>query len=67
MEELDGGGRALDDGVMHLPVGEDRAHGQGTVGDALGGGHDVRGDAQGLGPEGLAQPAEACDDLVEDQ
>src|SRR4029077_16763017 len=46
---------------------DDAAHGHGTGGDALGEGDHVGRYAVTLGGEGVAEPAEAGDHLVEDQ
>ena len=47
--------------TMQPPIGH------GARGDALGEGQDVGRDAEALGGEGMAEAAEAGDDLVEDQ
>ena len=65
--ELDEMLGAVHEGVVDLLLHEDRAHRDGAVGDALGGEHDIRRDAEIVDGEGRAEAAEAGDDLVEDQ
>mmetsp|Transcript_6064 Transcript_6064/g.24216 ORF Transcript_6064/g.24216 Transcript_6064/m.24216 type:complete len:373 (+) Transcript_6064:1199-2317(+) len=55
------------EGVVDLLLREDRAHRHAAVGDALGHGHQVGRDAEGLRAERVAGAAEAGDDLIEDQ
>ena len=52
---------------MDLAAGEHRAAGHGAVGDALGGRHQVRRDAEIICRERRPEAAEAGDHLVEDQ
>ena len=52
---------------MNLAAGEHRAHRHGAVGDALGRRHQIGRDAEIIGGERRAEPAEAGDDFVEDQ
>ena len=65
--ELDEVLGAVHEGVVDLLLHEDRAHRDGAVGDALGGQHDIRHDAEMIDGEGRAEAAEAGDDLVEDE
>ena len=67
VEQLDRALRAGHQRVVDLAAGEHRAAGNGAVGDALGGRHQVGRDAEIIGRERRAEAAEAGDDLVEDQ
>ena len=67
VEELDDVLRPRHEDVVDLLLGEDGAHRDHARGDALGDGHHVRRHAEIVGPEIRAEPAEAGDDLVEDQ
>ena len=60
---LGAGHEGVVDGVAH----QHAAHRRRAVGDALGEGDHVRQHAVAFGGEGVAEPAEAGDDLVEDQ
>src|SRR5882762_3498136 len=59
--------RAAHEGVMNGVAHQHAAHRRGAIGDALGEGQHVRQHAIALGREGIAEPAIAGDDLVEDQ
>ena len=67
VEQFDQALRAVHKGILDLAADKHRAHGNGAVGQALGGGHDVRGDFPALCGKGLAQSAVTGNDLVEDQ
>ncbi len=70
VEQLDGAATlvgAVAQRVINALAAEHRAHRHDAVGDPLGHGDQVRHDVEVLGGEAAAQPAEAGDDLVEDQ
>ncbi len=58
---------AVHEGLVDFLLHEHRAHRDGAVGDALGGQHDIRHDAEIIEGERRAETAEAGDDLVEDE
>src|SRR5690606_38459717 len=55
------------EGLVDFFAGNDCAHGDGAVGQLLGHGHDVGGDAKVLSPGISAQAAQAGDDFIKDQ
>eukprot|EP01022_Parablepharisma_sp_SALTPOND_P021543 TRINITY_DN427_c0_g3_i1.p1 TRINITY_DN427_c0_g3~~TRINITY_DN427_c0_g3_i1.p1 ORF type:complete len:877 (-),score=398.28 TRINITY_DN427_c0_g3_i1:14792-17422(-) len=59
--------RAVHEGLVDVRLDEHRAHGHHAVGEALGGGDDVRLDIEVVGGEGRSQAAETGDDFIEDQ
>ena len=67
VEQLDDVLRAVHEGVVDAFVRDHAAHRRRAVGDALGERDHVRRHAVALGREGVAETAEAGDDLVEDQ
>ena len=67
VEQLDLALRPVHQRIVHLAAGEDRAHRNGAVGQALRGRHDIRPDTEIVRGKGRAKTAEAGDDLVEDQ
>ena len=67
MEELDHVLGTVHQAVVDVLAHEHAAHRHGGVADAFGDRHEVGGHPEILGREGGAEPAEASDDLVEDQ
>jgi TetR/AcrR family transcriptional regulator len=67
VEELDHVLGAGHEGVVDRALHEDGAHRHDAVGDALRRHHDVGHDVEVIRREGRAEPAEARDDLVEDE
>ena len=67
VEQLDLVFRPMHQRIVHLAAGEDRAHRDRAVGQPLGGGDDIWGNAKIVGGEGGAHAAETGDDLIEDQ
>ena len=67
VEELDDVLRPVHEGVVDAVAHDHAAHRHAAGGDALGEGDHVGHDAVALGGKGMAEPAEAGDDLVEDQ
>ena len=67
VEQLDLAFRAVHERIMHLAARKHRAHRDRAVGQALGGRDEIGHDAEIVDREGRAEPAEAGNDLVEDQ
>ena len=66
MEQLDAV-RTVHEGVVDFLLHEHRAHRYHTIGEALGGGEDIRFHIEVVGRKGRPQAAEAGDDFIEDQ
>ena len=67
VEQLDHRLGAGHERVVDARLHKDRPHRHGAVGDAFGGGDHVRRDAEVVGAERRAQPAECGNDLIEDE
>lgn len=67
VEQLDRRFRPGHEGVVDMLADDGRAHRHSAIGQPLGAGDHVGGDAEGLGRAGGAEPPESADHLIEDQ